>query len=95
MSRIPSYEPGSKLVVLGMAIPPLRGNPYNGYINPYYWVDEFTPYYTKIMGVDRPDRTYLIQKILPDTSDTLPQTNSKFAPENRCCKNIFESTYPP
>ena len=35
-----SYEPGSKLVVLGMAIPPLIGNPYNGYINPYYWVDD-------------------------------------------------------
>ena len=35
-----SCEPGSKLVVLGMAIPPLIGNPYNGYINPYYWVDD-------------------------------------------------------
>ena len=34
------YEPGSKLVALGMAIPPLIGNPYNGYINPYYWVDD-------------------------------------------------------
>ena len=33
-------EPGSKLVVLGTAIPPLIGNPYNGYINPYYWVDD-------------------------------------------------------
>ena len=27
-------------IVLGMAIPPLIGNPYNGYINPYYWVDD-------------------------------------------------------
>ncbi len=27
------------------------GNPYNGYINPYYWVDEFIPYYMEIMGV--------------------------------------------
>ena len=34
------YVPGSKLVVLGMVIPPLIGNPYNGYINPYYWVDD-------------------------------------------------------
>ena len=33
-------EPGSKLVVLGMVIPPLIGNPYNGYINPYHWVDD-------------------------------------------------------
>ncbi len=45
------YEPGSKLVVLGMAIPPLIGNPYNGYINPYCWVDEFIPYHMEIMGV--------------------------------------------
>ena len=34
-------EPGSKLVVLGMGnLPPLIGNPYNGYINPYYWADD-------------------------------------------------------
>ncbi len=24
-------------------IPPFDRNPYNGYINPYYWVDEFIP----------------------------------------------------
>ena len=35
-----SYVPGSKLLVLGMVIQPLIGNPYNGYINPYYWVDD-------------------------------------------------------
>ena len=29
----------------------LIGNPYNGYTNPYYWVDEFIPYYMEIMGV--------------------------------------------
>ncbi len=36
------YEPGPKLLVLGMVIQPLIGilNPYNGYINPYYWVDD-------------------------------------------------------
>ena len=35
------YEPESKLVVLGMGdLPPLIRNPYNGYINPYYWVDD-------------------------------------------------------
>ena len=32
--------PGSKVAVLGMVIPRLIGNPYNGYINPYYWVDD-------------------------------------------------------
>ena len=35
-------------VFLGMVIPPLIGNPYNGYINPYYWVDEFIPYYMEM-----------------------------------------------
>ena len=34
------YVPQSKLHILGMVIPPLIGNPYNGYINPYYWVDD-------------------------------------------------------
>ena len=43
-------EPGSKLVVLGMIIPPLIGNPYNGYINPYYWADDH-PLLYGIMGV--------------------------------------------
>ena len=38
-SQIP-HVPGSKLLVLGMVIQPLIGNPYNGYINPYYWVDD-------------------------------------------------------
>ena len=33
-------EPGSKVAILGMVIPPLIGNPYNGHINPYYWVDD-------------------------------------------------------
>ena len=38
----------------GMVIPPLLGNPFNGYMNPYYWVDELIPCYMEIMGVDRP-----------------------------------------
>ena len=46
------YVPWSKVAILGMGnLPPLIGNPYNGYINPYYWVDEFIPYYMEIMGV--------------------------------------------
>ena len=40
MTDVCIYEPGSKLLVLGMVIQPLIGNPYNGYINPYYWVDD-------------------------------------------------------
>ena len=34
------HEPGSKLPVLGMVIQPLIVNPYDGCINPYYWVDD-------------------------------------------------------
>ena len=32
--------PWSKLAILGMVIQPLVGNPFYGYINPYYWVDD-------------------------------------------------------
>ena len=32
--------PWSKVAILGMVIPPSNRNPYNGYINPYYWVDD-------------------------------------------------------
>ena len=38
----------------GMVIQPLIGNPYSGYINPYYWVDEFIPYYMEIMELIDP-----------------------------------------
>ena len=34
---------GQKVAILGMVIPPFNRNPYksyNGYINPYYWVDD-------------------------------------------------------
>ena len=35
------HVPGSKLPMLGMVISPLYNrNRYNGYINPYYWVDD-------------------------------------------------------
>ena len=40
-----SCEPGSKLLVLGMAIQPLIGNPHNGYRL------MTIPYYMEIMGV--------------------------------------------
>ena len=32
---------GQEFAIWGMVIPPLIGNPYNGYINPYYWVDDY------------------------------------------------------
>ena len=47
-----SCEPGSKLLVLGMVIQPLIGNPYNGYINPYYWVDDRPLLYGNIGSLD-------------------------------------------
>ena len=31
--------------------PTFNRNPYNGYINPYYWVEFPIPYYMEIMGV--------------------------------------------
>ena len=34
------YVPWSKVAILGMVIPLFNRNPYNGYINPYYWVDD-------------------------------------------------------
>ena len=45
-------EPGSKLLVLGMVIQPLIENPYNGYVNPYYWVDDHPLLYGNIGGLD-------------------------------------------
>ena len=38
--NVNSYVPGPKLLMLGMVIPPLMGNPHNGDINPYCWVDD-------------------------------------------------------
>ena len=39
-SIVSPYVPWSKVAILGMVIPPFNRNPYNGYINPYYWVDD-------------------------------------------------------
>ena len=35
-----------------MAIQPLIGNPYNGYRNPYYWVDDHPPFYGNNVSLD-------------------------------------------
>ena len=43
---------GSKLLVLGMVIQPLIGNPYYGYINPYYWVDDHPLLYGNTGSLD-------------------------------------------
>ena len=43
--------------------PTFNRNPYNWYIKPYYWVDEFIPYYMEMSWelID-PDRTYVTRK---------------------------------
>ncbi len=61
-----SYEPGSKLVVLGMAIPPLIGNPYKGYINPYYWVDDHPLLYGNNGSLDPSTLGVFISTTLPN-----------------------------
>ena len=60
-----SYEPGSKLVVLGMVIQPLIGNPFNGYINPYYWVDDHPLLYGNNGSLD--PSTYVLKSLKPET----------------------------
>ena len=47
--------PGSNLLILGMVIPPLIGNPYNGYINPYYEVDDHPLIYGNNGSLDESD----------------------------------------
>ena len=48
-------------VFLGMGdLPPLIGNPYNGYINPYCWVDDHPLLYGNIGSLD--PSTYLLNK---------------------------------
>ena len=44
------YVPWSKVAILGMVIPPFNRNPYSGYINPYYWVDDHPLLYIYIYG---------------------------------------------
>ena len=60
-------------VLLGMGdLPPLIGNPYNGYINPYYWVDDHPLLYGNNVSLDpgtfvsyQPKRMHLEGEISP------------------------------
>ena len=56
------YVPWSKVAILGMVIPPLIGNPYNGYINPYYWVDDHPLLYGNNGSLD--PSTYILWDLL-------------------------------
>ena len=63
------YVPGSELPISGMVIPPLLRNPFNGYTNPYYWVED-NPiqstmniiYFVEIMAVSTPSPMYPSEK---------------------------------
>ena len=55
------HAPGSKLLKLGMVIPPLIGNPYNyGHIKPYYEVHEFIPTIGKQWVFFSPQHTWRV-----------------------------------
>ena len=54
------------LLVLGMVIQPLIGNPYNGYINPYYWVDDHPLLYGNIGSLD-PSTYYRLSQAMLDS----------------------------
>ena len=74
-------EPGSKLLVLGMVIQPLIGNPFNGYINPYHWVDDHPLLYGNNGSLDPSTNTVLGMRLdsLSSFSDNMtgcPRSNS-------------------
>ena len=54
-----SHVPWSKVAILGMVIPPFNRNPYNGYINPYYWVDDHPLLYGNNGSLDPGTHWYL------------------------------------
>ena len=70
-----SNEPGSKLLVLGMVIQPLIGNPYNGYINPYYWVDDHPLLYGNNGSLDPSTNKRNIPKVLPTSKSKKKRWN--------------------
>ena len=64
------YVPWSKVAILGMVIPPFNRNPYNGYINRYYWVDDHPLLYGNIGSLD------------PSSVDNLFSPPKKASPTN-------------
>ena len=64
-SRIPRHPnvPWSRLSRFfgGWVLPPLIGNPYNGYINPYYWVDDHPLLYGNNGSLDPGTNKYLLR----------------------------------
>ena len=73
-----------KIRYIGDGHPTSTRNPYNGYINPYYWVDEFIPYYMEIMGVDRPDGTCFVFESFQCTVEGAITSTSTNSAQNIC-----------
>ena len=65
--ELKSYVPWSKVAILGMVIPPLIGNPYYRYINPYYWVDDHPLVYGNNGSLDPGTYTILRRRCLLST----------------------------
>ena len=65
-----SYVPWSKVGYIGDGHPTFNRNPYNGYINPYYWVDDHPLLYGNNGSLD--PGTYVVV-ILPETNSKRPQ----------------------
>ena len=73
--------PWSNVAILGTAIPPLKRNPYNGYINPYYWVDDHPLLYgnngsldpgTHVIFTPSPQNNWLATGIYKELTDCRP-----------------------
>ena len=56
--------PWSKVAILGMVIQPLVGNPYNGYIKPYYWVDDHPLLYGNNGSLDPGTYVFIVMQAL-------------------------------
>ena len=81
--------PWSKVAILGMVIPPLIGNPYNGYINPYYWVDFSHPLLCGKIGSLDPSTYHIIYDHIWFTSpDEIPKTRKHCEIERQSWQRI-------
>ena len=70
----PIWARVDQLLVLGMGnLQPLIGNPYNGYVNPYYWVDDHPLLYGNNGSLD--PSTYVYCQIYPPHQGERWETN--------------------
>ena len=68
-----------------MVIPPLIGNPYNGYINPYYWVDDHPLLYGNNGSLDPSTYIYLALDIYLNTHLLEVQNLVPTGKKNKLC----------